>query len=180
MQSIGAVRFACLLLAAMAAPVAAKVVPAENGGFISTQHGETKASPEEVWDELVHPERWWNKAHSWSGSAADFSMTVVPGGCFCEKLPNGGFAEHARVIFAEPPRVLRLSGAFGPLQGEALVGTLTIRISPGKNGATAIVFEYAVGGNSRLALQDIAPLVDGVMANQHGRLLKQAESRNND
>ncbi len=72
--------------------------------------------------------------------------------------------------------MLRLSGALGPLQGEALSGTLTIKIVPGKDGTSAVTFEYVVGGYSRMALTELAPAVDGVIAEQHRRLLKLVET----
>jgi len=168
---------AVALLALTPAPAAASFTQTANGGFIISQTGQVRASPDIVWEELTHPERWWNKAHSWSHDSANFTMTLVPGGCFCEKLPNGGFAEHARIIFADPPRLLRLSGALGPLQGESLVGTLTVRITKDEMGSTSVSFEYAVGGNSRLVAADLAPLVDAVIGDQHGRLLKRVSQR---
>lgn len=155
-----------------AMPASAKVVQAGSDGFVVSESGDVQASPEAVWAALTHPERWWNKAHSWTGDAQNFSMTLKPGGCFCEKLPGQGFAEHSRIIFFQPNKLLRLSGAFGPLQGEALAGTLTIRIAPGKEGASVVSFEYVVGGYSRLSLIELAPAVDGVIAEQHRRLLK--------
>jgi hypothetical protein len=56
------------------------------------------------------------------------------GGCFCEVLPNleppdaapRGGAEHMRVVYAEDARVLRMIGALGPMQSEAVTGVLTI------------------------------------------------------
>lgn len=155
-----------------AMPAAAKVVKADVNGFVVAESGDVQASPEAVWAALTHPERWWNKAHSWTGNARNFSMTLKPGGCFCEALPDKGFAEHSRIIFFQPSKLLRLSGAFGPLQGEALVGTLTVKITPGKEGASVVAFEYVVGGYSRLSLTELAPAVDGVIAEQHRRLLK--------
>ena len=48
------------------------------------------------------------------------------GGCLCEKIPaEGGSVEHLRIVFARPGRLLRAQGGLGPLQGEAVVGTLT-------------------------------------------------------
>lgn len=163
-----------------AMPASAKVVQAGSDGFVVSQSGDVRASPEAVWAALTHPERWWNKAHSWTGNAQNFSMTLKPGGCFCETLPDQGFAEHSRIILFQPNKLLRLSGAFGPLQGEALVGTLTVRITPGKEGASVVAFEYVVGGYSRLSLTELAPAVDGVIAEQHRRLLKLVASGNPD
>ena len=161
---------------AAAAPASAKVVQTDAGGFAVLETGDVRASPEAVWAALAHPERWWNKAHSWTGDARNFSMSIRQGGCFCEALPRSGFVEHARVIFARPASMLRLSGALGPLQGEALSGTLTIKIVPGKDGTSTVTFEYVVGGYSRMALTELAPAVDGVIAEQHRRLLKLVET----
>src|SRR3546814_9638594 len=81
---------------------------------------------------LRMPQSWWSKEHSWSGDAANFWLDSQAGGCFCEKLPDVGSGvgsvQHARVLFSKPNEMLRLSGAFGPLQGEALDATLTIQI----------------------------------------------------
>ena len=166
---------ATLLGAAIACttlPSHGKVAATDDRGFAIAHSGEVKATPEIVWAQLVHPETWWNKDHSWSGDAANFSMTPVAGGCFCEKLPDAGFVEHARIIFVAPSKMLRLSGALGPLQGEALTGTLTMTIKAGTSGATVVSFDYVVGGYSRFPLKEIAPAVDSVLAEQHRRLLK--------
>ena len=158
--------------AAIASPANAKLSESSSAGFTTSWTGEVAATPEQIWAQLVHPERWWNKSHSWSGNAANFSMTPRPGGCFCERLPDKGFVEHARIIHAAPDRMLRLSGALGPLQGEAVVGTLTVTIKPTPGGVSIITFDYVVGGYARLPLEKIAPVVDSVIGEQHGRLVK--------
>src|SRR3546814_11495384 len=61
--------------------------------------------------------------------------------------------------------MLRLSGAFGPLQGEALAGTLTIQIKETPTGS-ALRFDYVVGGYMRFKTADIAPAVDKVIGEQ--------------
>lgn len=158
------------VLAALSSPVSAKVVQSSAAGFAVSHTADVAATPAVIWAQLLHPENWWNGAHSWSGSAANLSLTAVPGGCFCEKLPGGGFAEHARVTHAMPDKLLRLSGALGPLQGEALVGTLTITIKSAAQGTSTVSFDYVVGGNARFALTDLAPAVDGVIGEQQRRL----------
>ena len=60
---------------------------------------------------------------------------------------------------------MRLSGAFGPLQGEAVTGSLTIQIKKTPTGS-AIRFDYVVGGYMRFKVADIAPAVDKVLAEQ--------------
>ena len=54
---------------------------------------------------------WWDKDHTWSGNAANLSIDARPGGCFCERLANGGVS-HMTVIY-EPGRLLRMSGGLG-------------------------------------------------------------------
>src|SRR3546814_21154092 len=82
-----------------------------------------------------------------------------------------GSAQHARILFAQPNQMMRLSGAFGPLQGEAVAGTLTIRIK--KTGAgSAIRFDYVVGGYMRFKVSEIAPAVARVPGQPLVRLAK--------
>ena len=103
-------------------------------------------------------------------------LTLEPraGGCFCEALPDGGTVEHMRVIYADPDRQLRLSGALGPLQGEALAATLTIKLEKAGEG-TRLTWSYKAGGYTDLSLAQIAPAVDGVVSGQFARLVRFVE-----
>lgn len=98
-------------------------------------------------------------------------LRAVPGGCFYERLPKGGFIDHAQVIFARPGELLGLSGAPGPLQGEGLSGTLNIALKPAAEGRTVIRFEYVVGGYARFPLAPFAGAVDEVLGDQQRRLV---------
>ena len=81
-----------------------------------------------------------------------------------------GSAEHMHVIFADPQRgLLRMAGALGPLQGEAVRGVLTITLTKTETG-TRIDWEYVVGGYMRFQTAEIAPAVDQVLGEQLGRL----------
>ena len=154
-------------------PAAAKVIDESDAGFTAAHSVRVAASPDDVWIMLRAPQNWWSKEHSWSGDAANFWMDAQAGGCFCEKLPGGegamGSVQHARILFAKPGELLRLSGALGPLQGEAVTGTLTIQIKP-MEGGSLIRFDYVVGGYMRFKVADIAPAVDSVMGQQLGGL----------
>ena len=153
-----------------AAPFArAEVVKASETGFVTQSTASVKAGPEFAWDMLVQPARWWNPDHSWSLDGNNFRLEPVAGGCFCETLPGGGSVEHMRVIQAVPGKMLRMSGALGPLQSEALDGTLTIELAP-DNGATKITWTYVVGGYARYPLEDIVIPVDMVQSEQLQRL----------
>ena len=147
----------------------AEVVQSSADGFVTSDSIVVPQSPAEVWERLVHPEDWWNGEHSWSLDASNFSLDPRAGGCFCEALPGGGSVEHMRVLHAAPGSLLRMSGALGPLQSEALDGTLTIALTP-DNGATKITWTYVVGGYARYPLEDIAIPVDMVQSEQLQRL----------
>ncbi|WP_432768650.1 hypothetical protein [Sphingopyxis sp.] len=152
-----------------AVPAHAKVIDQGELGFTVAHTAQVAATPEDVWKMLRMPQQWWSKDHSWSGDAANFWLDSQAGGCFCEKLPDTGTGvgsvQHARILFARPNQLLRLSGAFGPLQGEALTGTLTIQIKATPTGS-ALRFDYVVGGYMRFKVGEIAPAVDKVIGEQ--------------
>lgn len=84
--------------------------------------------------------------------------------------PRGG-VEHMRVIYAERPRALRMTGVLGPLQADAANGTMTVQLKPAENGkGTQILLEYVVGGYARTPYEKLAPAVDGVLGEQVKRL----------
>ena len=154
-------------------PAAAEVVASSEAGFVVRETAEVPADPAATWAALIAPQNWWNKAHTFSGGSANLYLDAQGGGCFCEKLPlkdgapgtRGGSVAHMRVVYADPGKALRMVGALGPLQSEALTGTLTITLKPGGAG-TRIVMEYIVGGYMRYKTEEIAPAVDKVLAEQ--------------
>ena len=163
-----------------AAPAVAEVTGGGPDSFVSRHEVVVKASPKEVWLALISPATWWTSEHTWSGDAANLTLTPQAGGCFCEKIPEvdepgrftlEGSVEHMRVIQAYPERALRMQGALGPLQSEPVNGILTIAISEVEQG-TRIVWEYNVGGPMRYELPVIARAVDGVMGLQIKSLAK--------
>ena len=161
---------AALAGALVFAPAAhAKIIDQGDIGFTVAHTAQVAATPADVWKMLRMPQNWWSKEHSWSGDAANFWLDSQAGGCFCEKLPDTGSGvgsvQHARIVFAKPNEMLRLSGAFGPLQGEALAATLTIQIKETPTGS-ALRFDYVVGGYMRFKTADIAPAVDKVIGEQ--------------
>ena len=170
------------LLAALAlGPTAARaeVAAQSDAGFVVRHSAEVAADPQTVWKAPIAPTRWWSSEHTWSKDAANLYIDAQATGCFCEKLPRPadapadqrmGSVEHMHVIFADPQRgVLRMSGALGPLQGEALTGTLTIELKPSGTG-TRVELEYVVGGYMRFKGEEIAPAVDGMLGGQLARL----------
>lgn len=156
------------------APAAAEIVARTDSGFTVRAVAEVAASPEETWKELVHPADWWDGEHTFSGKAANLSLDPVAGGCFCETLPPAegapkgtkpGGVEHMRVIYVQPGFALRMIGALGPLQSEAVNATLTVTLKSTGKG-TRILWEYVVGGYMRYPQDKIAPAVDQVIGAQ--------------
>jgi len=169
---------ACTAAAFTAAPAHANVHQSSDQGFVIRLTAEVPASVTETWQELLRPADWWSGEHTYSGDASNMSIEQHAGGCFCEALPDPeggplapprGSVEHMRVINIEQNRVLRMSGALGPLQSEAANGTLTIVLKPGDAG-TRILWEYVVGGYMRQKPAEIGPLVDKVLGEQVSRL----------
>ncbi|MDE2405943.1 MAG: SRPBCC family protein [Sphingomonadales bacterium] len=178
-------RAAIPLALLLASPAHAEVAATSDHGFVTTAQAEVPGkTPYEVWKALLQPGKWWNPVHSWSGDADNLYLDAQAGGCFCELLPppkdapegtRRGSIEHARILAAMPPRLMRLTGALGPLQGEALTGTLTITLKP--DGAnTHLTWTYVVGGFMRMKVEDIAPIVDKVLAEQAARLAEFART----
>lgn len=172
-------RFALAALAfAASSPVSASVTSSSETGFVIRLVTEVTASPDETWNTLISPADWWNGQHSYSGDAANLTIDPRASGCFCETLPladeapegrRAGSIEHMRIIYAEPGRVLRMAGGLGPLQSEAVHGTMTITLKAQETGSR-ILWEYVVGGYMRYKVAQIAPAVDQVLAEQLGRL----------
>lgn len=171
-------------LAGLAVPASAEVMQKSDAGFVIRISGEVAASPDEAWNAFVAPANWWNKAHTFSGDAANLTLDSTANGCFCEKLPvpkgapvgqRAGSVMHMRVLYAEPYRAMRLTGGLGPLQSEAVAGTMTITFKPvdGTGGkATRILWEYVVGGYMRYKAETISAAVDKVLAGQLQSLIK--------
>jgi hypothetical protein len=169
------------ICAATASPAFADVKAASDTGFNSVHIATVNATPAEIWKRLLSPKDYWNKAHSWSGSSAGFYIDAQANGCFCElfqeagengTLKTVGSVEHMRVIFVQPGKELRMQGALGPLQSEAVIGTLTVAMEPAKdNAATRVSFSYVVGGYMRYKVSEIAPAVDKVLGEQFKNML---------
>jgi uncharacterized protein YndB with AHSA1/START domain len=159
----------------LAAPVRADVVAAEAAGFQVKNTLTIAAPPAKVYAALVKPAQWWDAEHTWSGKAANLSLSAKAGGCFCEKLEHGGSVQHMTVIYAAPGQELRLSGALGPLQTEAATAVLTVSLNA-KDEGTELVQVYTVGGYTKGGWSAWAPDVDAVLSEQFGRLKAYVET----
>ena len=80
-----------------------------------------------------------------------------------------------RVVNVSPNRMLRMSGALGPLQQSGAAGSMTWAFKPEASG-TAVELTYSVGGYARGGFETMAPSVDEVLSDQHSRLKAYVEN----
>jgi uncharacterized protein YndB with AHSA1/START domain len=155
---------------ALSGPLAAEVVQGGEHGYTVRHSVETEAEAAVAYRTMTaHIDQWWNPDHSWSGEAANLHMEAEQGGCFCERLPDGGFVEHLRIIYLAPGSEIRFDGALGPLQGMAAQGRMIWKIE-GLETGSRVTFTYHVFGHPEGGLGGIAPAVDGVIGEQLQRL----------
>jgi uncharacterized protein YndB with AHSA1/START domain len=139
-------------------------------GFLVKFEVSVNAPAAKVYDALVGQiGSWWNSEHTYSGDAKNLSIEARPGGCFCEKLSDGGAIEHLRVIYVAPREVLRLSGALGPLQASGVAGSMTWKLT-GESDNTRVQISYSVGGFIEGGFDKVAPAVESVLREQFDRL----------
>jgi uncharacterized protein YndB with AHSA1/START domain len=159
-----------VLLLAPTTPLCAAVLQSGEHAFTVSHSLETAAEPAVVYTVMTaHIDEWWNPAHSWSGEAASLYVRAEPGGCFCERLPSGGFAEHLRIIYLAPDAEIRFDGTLGPLQSMSVQGRMAWTIEAVEQGSR-VTFTYRVFGHPPGGLTTLAPAVDGVIVEQLQRL----------
>jgi uncharacterized protein YndB with AHSA1/START domain len=170
---------AAVAAAAVPHPATADVVDRSASGFTLKTTVQVAAAPERVYRALLDVGPWWGKDHTYSGDSRTLSIVAQPGGCFCEKLPNGGAVEHGRVVNMMPGSLLRLSSALGPLQELAVAGAWTWQIEAVKGAAgqgSTLTMTYAVGGYAPGGLDKLADVVDQVISEQVRFLKAYAEN----
>ena len=159
-----------ILCAMLAAPVRSEVIESTAAGFSVRTVAAIKAPPAKVYAALTdRVGGWWDPAHTFSHDARNLSLDAKPGGCFCERLPDGGGVQHMSVVYASPGKLLRLTGAIGPLQEAALAGTMTWNLSQAGD-ATTVELVYTVGGFRVGGFRDMSTVVDRVLRGQLARL----------
>lgn len=174
---------AVLALATLTTTPAQAEITAQSGNGFAVSHSVTvSVDPEAAFAMLRTPAKWWDKDHTWTGSSDNLYMDAQAGGCFCELIPNPattesgapqrtlrGSVQHMQILYVDPGKLLRMSGALGPLQGEAITGTMTISLAPIKGG-TRLTVDYVAGGFMRMPQDAMATAVDGVIGAQASRL----------
>ena len=146
--------------------VQAEVVDSSALGFTVRLSVLVKAAPGDVYHSFVADVgNWWDSKHTFSGNAHNLTIDAKAGGCFCEKLKNGGSVRHLEVVFVDPGKTLRMLGGLGPLQSLAVLGSMTWSLTPTGTG-TQVELTYSVGGYRPGGLQSMASLVDRVLSEQ--------------
>ncbi len=168
------IRWAILFCVAASAWATAEVGDSSAGGFTVKLTYSIQAAPDEVYRRLIHIGDWWDSEHTFSDDAHNLTIEEKAGGCFCEKLPNGGSVRHLEVLFVAPGKTLRMGGGLGPLQGIASSGSMTIKLSPA-GGGTKLEMTYAVAGYLPSGMNTLAAPVDSVLAGQFTRLKNSIE-----
>ena len=145
-------------------------------GFTVRLDVTVQAPPAKVYQALLgQVSEWWDSAHTYSQDSKNLTIDARPGGCFCERLADGGGVEHMRIIFVKPFELVRMAGGLGPLQGSGLAGAMTWKLSPAGTG-TKLELLYNVGGSMDGGFDKIAPMVEGMLTGQVQRLKVFAET----
>lgn len=150
----------------------ADVVTAAPGNMVLRTTVEVSAPPDAVYDALTaRVGEWWDNSQTVSGNSRNLSIDARPGGCFCEKLSNGGSVQHMHVVWAQPGVLLRMSGALGPLQEHAVTATATWRLTTVAAG-TRIEFTFAAAGYLPAGFDKIATRADQAFSDLVNRLAR--------
>jgi uncharacterized protein YndB with AHSA1/START domain len=145
-RALAGAAVAVVALGVLPGALRAEVVDSSVSGFTVHEAAVIKAPASTVWQTLTaRVGQWWNPAHTYTKNAANLSITLTPGGCFCEKMPNASGVEHMRVIFVDAGKTLRMSGAIGPMQEHGLTGAMTWTLAE-MTGETSVDLTYRVGG----------------------------------
>jgi uncharacterized protein YndB with AHSA1/START domain len=161
---------------ASAGSASAEVKSVTANGFEVVTIATIAAPADRVYAALGEVGHWWSPSHTFSRDAANLSIELRAGGCFCERLKDGGSVQHLQVVYAAPGQGLRLRGALGPLQTEGVDGTLTWMLKPGEGG-TNVTLSYVLGGYVRSGMEQWAPKVDRVLDEQLQRLKSFVEGK---
>ncbi len=161
-----------LLALALASPAAADVTSSDSDGFVVRIERTTPATTAEAFAMFATPARWWSPIHTWSGDAAQMTLDPVAGGCWCERLVQGGSAEHGHVIRWDPEngRIL-MRAELGPLQNLPVNGKLEWVAIAGPDGVTRVAMRYDVSGRGIDDPAALAAAVDHVLTQQLDRMV---------
>ena len=157
-----------IAIALLASPASAEVVSSNGHGLHVRQTVRLVVPQQSAYASFSNIGGWWDNDHTYSGAGSNMSLAVAPGGCFCERVPEGGGIEHMRVTYVKPGERIVLTGSLGPLLYEATSGVMDLQFKRIAGGAE-VVMDYKAAGFANADAQKFAPLVDQVLAEQMKR-----------
>jgi hypothetical protein len=122
-------------LALSALPAAAEVVSRTADSFTLRYAVGAEIAREDIPGALEDLPKWWDSAHTYSGSAANLSLDLLPGGCWCEKLADGTDFAHGRTVSIAADRFV-FDAPFGPLRGKTTKAELSVTWPVANRGVT--------------------------------------------
>lgn len=154
-------------MALVASPAGwAEVTASGPSGFSLKTEVSLPGKPETAFASFLRVGQWWSDEHTYSGKATNMTLAAEPNGCFCERLPQGGFVKHMEVLYSAPGQALRLGGGLGPLQQMGATGVMTLIFKP-EGDQVRLIMTYGVSGFAGdIGFAGIAPLVDRVLTEQ--------------
>lgn len=150
----------------LAVPAHAEVTERHADGFTLRMSTSVNAGWGQAFFAVGDVARWWNAEHSYSGDAANLSMELRPGACFCEAMPDGTTFEHGRVVAIDQRREVRLDAPLGPLKGMATRADLVFGWNNTIGADQVLTLTYVVEGEG---LGGFADPVDQVLTDQFQR-----------
>lgn len=153
----------------------AEVVSSGPNGLHVRQSVQMVVPQQVAYDAFGQVGSWWNAEHTYSGKSENLSMALQSGGCFCERFPAGGGIEHMRVTYVDPGKRIILTGSLGPLLYEATTGVMDVKFER-IAGGSKVTLDYKVSGFAEGGADKLAPLVDGVLADQFKRYREYART----
>ena len=157
-----------LLAVAIGSPASAEVVSANANGFHIRETVNLVVPTDVAFAAFARVGSWWDNEHTYSGAASNMSLSLSPGGCFCERIPAGGGIEHMRVAYVDPGDRVVLTGSLGPLLYEATSGVMDVKVER-IAGGSKVTMDYKAAGFANGDAQKHAPVVDQVLATQMKR-----------
>ncbi|QLQ12729.1 MAG: hypothetical protein HZY74_04745 [Brevundimonas sp.] len=154
-------RALCLGIAAalaLAASAQAEVVERSANRFVLRYQAPVDATAHDLRMGLQALPVWWDSAHTYSGDAANLSLDLSAGGCWCERLANGTDFDHARTVQVDEDGAL-FAAPFGPLRGRTERADLAVSW-PLVGEYRQLTWDFVIEGEGIGAMADV---VDGVM-----------------
>lgn len=166
MNKLVSIALAATLSMGLSAHTLAKTEHVAPHGFTVSNSITVAGDGQKAWQALVNDvDKWWPKDHTWWGEQGTLSIADKAGGCFCE-IAGDRSAEHMRISFVEPGKLLRMTGGLGPLQGMGMFGALDWQFTPQDGNKTQITLRYQVMGSNPEGYASLAPIVDKVQGQQ--------------